>query len=236
MIVSIGYEVESLLRVCVGGVLLIIAAIMDMREREISDVVWLIMVIASGVFLLIDIILNEFSPPHMLLSLGFGVVMGAVLYFLRFGGADIKALLGIALLYPRYPVFGEFPLFGVPPVEVFVMSVLTNTVISGLSAPLWLFVKNALRRNFSPLMFMGIKVPADSLRHRRHFRLMHSFDGSYVCGGVEVTEDDIRKIENLHREGIIEEVWITPELPFIVFIAFGFFTAFILGDIIVILF
>jgi len=217
--------------------LLLVAAFMDAREREISDAVWIAMLLASLVFLAVDF------DPSIFTSLTVASVLALALYKLNFGGADIKAIFAIALLFPRYPKFACFPLAGIPPLEIFVLSVVTNALILGISAPLTLFVANALRGNFSPLMFLGIKVPADSLRNRKFFRLMHaptapnaptaqSAKCKYVWGGLEPSEEYLREIEDAAKRGIVKEVWITPELPFVVFLTAGFFTASLLGDFI----
>ena len=227
----------SFLSFCVGGVLLLVAAFMDVREREISDAVWIAMLLAALVFLAVDF------DPSIFTSLTVASVLALALYKLNFGGADIKAIFAIALLFPRYPKFACFPLAGIPPLEIFVLSVVTNALILGISAPLTLFVANALRGNFSPLMFLGIKVPADSLRNRKFFRLMHappaptapnakSAKCKYVWGGLEPSEEYLREIEDAAKRGIVKEVWITPELPFVVFLTAGFFTASLLGDFI----
>ena len=227
----------SFLSFCVGGVLLLVAAFMDAREREISDAVWIAMLLASLVFLAVDF------DPSIFTSLTVASVLALALYKLNFGGADIKAIFAIALLFPRYPKFACFPLAGIPPLEIFVLSVVTNALILGISAPLTLFVANALRGNFSPLMFLGIKVPADSLRNRKFFRLMHAPNApnapnaksakcKYVWGGLEPSEEYLRQIEDAAKRGIVKEVWITPELPFVVFLTAGFFTASLLGDFI----
>ena len=218
--------------------MLLVAAFMDAREREISDAVWIAMLLAALVFLAVD-----FNPLMLFTSLTVASVLALALYKLNFGGADIKAIFAIALLFPRYPKFACFPLAGIPPLEIFVLSVVTNALILGISAPLTLFVANALRGNFSPLMFLGIKVPADSLRNRKFFRLMHappapnapnakSAKCKYVWGGLEPSEEYLRQVEDAAKRGIVKEVWITPELPFVVFLTAGFFTASLLGDFI----
>nr|MCR5853436.1 hypothetical protein [Methanophagales archaeon] len=54
----------------------------------------------------------------------------------------------------------------------------------------------------------------------------------YVWGGLEPSEEYLRQIEDAAKRGIVKEVWITPELPFVVFLTAGFFTASLLGDFI----
>ena len=58
----------------------------------------------------------------------------------------------------------------------------------------------------------------------------------YIWGGIEPTEEVLSRLEELGRNKRINEVWITPELPFIVYLTAGFFTAAFYGDFISTLF
>jgi len=49
--------------------------------------------------------------------------------------------------------------------------------------------------------------------------------------GVEPDRKMLIKLADAKKKGIIEKVWVTPQIPFIVFITVGYVIAFILGDI-----
>jgi prepilin signal peptidase PulO-like enzyme (type II secretory pathway) len=55
-------------------------------------------------------------------------------------------------------------------------------------------------------------------------------------GGIEPTEEILSRLEELEREKKIKDVWITPELPFILYLSAGFFIAVFYGDFISTLF
>jgi preflagellin peptidase FlaK len=96
-----------------------------------------------------------------------------------FGGADAKALMTLAVLFPTYPVFylstGAYPLVATT-LGVFSMTILTNAVLVGLAYPLYLGVRNALRGDRSILMFVGRRTDVTALTHE-HGRLFETTDG-----------------------------------------------------------
>jgi preflagellin peptidase FlaK len=85
-----------------------------------------------------------------------------------FGGADAKAFIILAVLFPTYPHYALWeiglPVGTLPLVEttlgVFSLTVLSNTVVVGLAYPLLLAGRNALQGQFSPVMFVGRPIPA----------------------------------------------------------------------------
>lgn len=110
---------------------------------------------------------------RILVSLG--IVAPLAYLFWRiggFGGADAKAFIVIAVLYPTYPHFAlwEAGVTGVtlPLVEttlgVFSLTVLSNTVLVGLFYPLVLAARNAAAGHVSPAMFVGRPIqPRDAV-------------------------------------------------------------------------
>ncbi|MHC1611290.1 MAG: A24 family peptidase [Candidatus Methanospirareceae archaeon] len=231
----------DLLRLCTGVSMLVYGSYSDVKTREVSDVVWIILGVSGVFFVCIELFTNSLSYFQLFKSLIAGAISAFLLYILNFGGADVKAIISLSLLFPSYPIPSIFhlrlPLMGLPPVEIFVLTMLTNALIIAISAPLAIFLYNLFRRNLSPFMFLGWKVKISDLRRRRNYRLMHDIEevsgkGKYVWGGIEPTEEILSSLEELEREKKIEEVWITPELPFILYLTAGFFIAVFYGDLI----
>lgn len=229
-----------LLRLCIGACMLGYGSYRDVRTREVEDVVWLVMGASGVLFASVELLVGSLSPFQVLLSLIVGAVFAFLLYALYFGGADVKAIIALSLLFPSFPSSSALPVMGVPPLNVFVLSMLTNSLLIALLSPLSLFLFNALRSTFSPFMFIGYRVKVSALRRKKHFKLMHELERGermrYIWGGIEPTEEIVRHLEALARAGTIKDVWITPELPFIVYLTAGFFTAAFYGDFIATLF
>lgn len=231
----------ELLRLCIGFIMLGYGSYSDVKTREVSDVVWLIMCVSGVFFACIGLFMDSLSFFQLFKSLLVGAIFAFLLYTFNFGGADVKAIISLSLLFPSYPFFSLFhlrlPLMGVPPVDIFVLSTLTNALLIAISAPFALVLYNSFRRNFSPLMFIGWKVRISDLRRKKNYKLMHeikevSGKEKYVWGGVEPTEEVLSSLEELEQDKKIEGVWITPELPFILYLTAGFFIAVFYGDFI----
>jgi preflagellin peptidase FlaK len=126
--------------------------------------VWPFAGVASRLFLLQAAISVLFVAP-----LGY-----AFWYLGAFGGADAKALIALALLFPTFPAY-ELGVVTFPLVEtqigVFSLTVLTNTVLLGLVYPLGLAALNLRRGELSVNAFFARPVATESLpdRHGRLF-------------------------------------------------------------------
>jgi preflagellin peptidase FlaK len=104
-----------------------------------------------------------------------------------FGGADAKALMTLAVLFPTYPVFylpgDAYPLVATS-LGVFSMTILTNAVLVGLAYPLYLGVRNGLRGDVSRIMFVGRRTAVSALPVE-HGRLFETPDG-LTRGGLDL--------------------------------------------------
>ena len=150
------------------------AAIRDLRTRRVPNGLWLPLAVLGLVLLAWDGYLHLGSGfgfrlyvLRVGLSLGIVVPLAYVFWFLGgFGGADAKAFMVLALLFPTYPSFELLDVWlpiVVSDLGVFSLSVLTNTVLIALGFPLVLGVRNVLRGDFSMLMFFGHRVPVGEL-------------------------------------------------------------------------
>jgi hypothetical protein len=123
------------------------------------------------------------------------------------------------------------------------LTVLLNAAVLALAVPISLFSRNLHSLGPKEFMksaamsFIAYRVNIDELRSDRFARLTHTYqeiDGHltrrYSLGGVPVDSDTVQRLEAYHREGkVAGEVWMTPELPFILFIALGFLACCLLG-------
>jgi len=101
-----------------------------------------------------------------------------------FGGADAKAVIALALVFPTFPactVAGETLPLVATPAGVFSLTVLTNALLVGLAYPLWLAVTNLADGEWSRWLFFTRCVPTDSLA-TRHGRLFESSAGRTRSG------------------------------------------------------
>jgi len=164
------------------------AAYRDLQTRRVPNRTWLPLVAVGIVALAWDAVLvldaSDFRQRLLVVqvavSLGVVAPMGYLFWRIGgFGGADAKAVMTLALLFPTYPAFylsfGALPLVR-PTVEVLSLTILTNTVILGLAYPLVLAGTNAIQGRVSLSMFVGRPIPS-RLATEEYGRLLETPEG-----------------------------------------------------------
>jgi preflagellin peptidase FlaK len=172
------------------------AAWRDVRTRRLPNRLWYPLGAVGVVALLVDAV-GHF-PVVGLADRLFFVRVGVSLLVVvplayglwwmgGFGGADAKALMTLAVLFPTYPTFyvgnAAYPLVETT-LGAFSLTVLTNAVVVGLAYPLYLGVRNALRGDLSPVVFLGRRVDVAALPGE-HGRLFETTDG-FTRRGLDV--------------------------------------------------
>jgi preflagellin peptidase FlaK len=121
-------------------------------------------------------------------AVSLGIVAPAAYLIWRvggFGGADAKALIALAVLFPTTPTYAVPAPGGGPDVVLpltvstlgaFSLTVLTNTVVVAVAYPLASGLRNLLSGDVSVLMLVGRRVPCESITER-HGRLLETPDG-----------------------------------------------------------
>jgi len=225
----------------------------DLRTREVSDLTWIVF---GGLGLILD--LYELATGGLsLMALAVPVMFSTVLsfslgYLGLFGGADFKAFVALTLLQPYAPLLVR-PALDIASV-VYPLTVFSNSALAGASFALVLLVRNLLAApGGSPLfegheseplwmkfivLISGVKVKLDSVRGPP---FQYPLEVSPLEEGAERRlvlmpdlEDDEAALEvfqRLRRAGV-EEVWVSHTLPFLVFIAFGYISSLLVGDVV----
>jgi len=167
-----------------------------------------------------------------------------------FGGADAKALVAIAIMFPANPSIGlaglSFPVAGNGLSPVFALTVLGNAIALTGVVPSGVLVYNLLTAPAAEIVsnpvgaIAGYRVPVGR-PGGKHLRLMHQYGEAgdrierRLAFKGPVLDDDMRaRLARWQAEGRIgDHVWVTPQLPFLIPIALGFLTAVVYGDILV---
>ncbi len=226
------------------------ASYRDIKQRTVPNKVWLLMLLVGFPFVLYYI-LNNGAPYIIRFAWSLGVTSILCYLFYRFhliGGADVKALISIAAIFPTHPQFAilsqQFPIYGNTP-EAFPLAMLTifYGALLAFLVPIFLFFRNlqklgvrAVLRNLGKA-FLGYRVPLDQLATRRNVKLLYVYEennGSvrrrFNPGGMLVDDSTLETLRRYHKQGQIPgEVWVTLDLPFLVFITCGFVISTFLG-------
>jgi preflagellin peptidase FlaK len=229
-------EIEQL-KVIVCMLILVYACYLDIKERSVTNTLWVIMIALGIPFAFYNIIIC--GIPFLIAffySLAFTFALAYVFFKLNFfGGADAKCLIAISVLIPTTSLPDPFP---------FAITTLFNAAIISLTVPIFLFMRNMLhvrdKRQDFVTSFLGYTVPIADLANKRNLRLVHLYneeDGEikrkHIFGGVEIDEEIIEELKRYRDQGKIEgEILVTPELPFMLFITVGFFISLLYGNLI----
>ncbi|GAB3032564.1 A24 family peptidase [Natronobiforma cellulositropha] len=173
------------------------AAVRDVKTRRISSRVWIPLAALGAVTLVWDALLAREAGPQVwawefllpaAISLGFVVPIAYLFWWVGgFGGADAKALLVIALVFPAFPAYTlgsqTLPLTTTD-AGAFSFTILTNAVLVGVLIPLALAARNALAGRIAPVMFVGWPVQTERVIDT-HGKLLQTTEG-LSRGGLDL--------------------------------------------------
>ncbi|QFU82249.1 A24 family peptidase C-terminal domain-containing protein [Natronorubrum aibiense] len=172
-------------------------AVRDIKTRRVSSGVWIPLAVLGLCTLVWEGRLAwaaggyawryEFLIPTAV-SLGFVVPIAYLFWwFGGFGGADAKALLVLALLFPTFPQYtiGSWTLpLTTTPIGTFSFTILTNAVVVGLAIPLVIAVRNAAAGRITSVMVIGWPVSWEAIPET-HGRLLETPEGR-SRGGLDL--------------------------------------------------
>ncbi|QAU13668.1 A24 family peptidase [Halorubrum sp. BOL3-1] len=164
------------------------AAIRDVRTRRLPNRIWPPLYLFGALLLVWEAAsMWPFAGSDgrlflvlAAISLLFVAPLGYAFWYLgAFGGADAKAMIALAVIFPTFPAY-EVAGLALPLVDtdlgVFSLTILTNTVLLGLAYPVGLAALNLVRGEVSSNMFFARPVATESLPDR-HGRLFEGPDG-----------------------------------------------------------
>jgi len=150
------------------------AAYRDVRTRRVPNRLWPPLVAVGVLALAMEFagglpsgFEGEIALLRIAVSVGLVAPLGYVFFRIGgFGGADAKAVIALAVLFPLYPVyylpFDALPMHAAT-LGVFSLTVLTNTVVAGALYPVALAARNLLRGHLAPPMVIGRRLSVEAL-------------------------------------------------------------------------
>ena len=197
----------------IGMLLLSYSSYQDLKYREADNWIWIVIALAGIFFIFFD--LRKWLP--ILISISISVTIAFLLYLFGMGGADSKALMSLSFLNPLPPSFSIFH----SPIFIFPITILINSLLLILPLPIFFFIYNLYKKNAEfPYCFFGYKMNAREAEKK--FVWSMERDGKKSI--MPQKEEDLKKYGN-------KEIWVTPKIPFLLFIATGYAVSFIFGDV-----
>ncbi|RUM34493.1 MAG: peptidase A24 [Archaeoglobus sp.] len=222
-------DLIHIVKVIVALVFLIEASRRDLKERLISNKLWMYMIIIFIPLDCLEYYIKPFSIVFAVAQFVFIFLFSYLIYWIGlYGGADAKALMSLAIAFPVYPKFLNFPVLGTG-MGIFTFSTLANSVIVAPLLVIFLLIRNLVKGDLKfPHCLIGYREKVENIKFHN---LLEYVEGGKVVRklrSIEATDEELRKLRNAG----ITEVWVSPALPFICFITAGFLTAVFAGDLI----
>jgi hypothetical protein len=133
------------------------ACVYDIKERQVSNKVWLLAYPTGIILTITQIVFGLIDGSIVLVSVLTAVFLGFVLFRSGYyGGADLKALLFIALTTPTIPLILN-PALNLPPLPL-ILTIFCNSILLSLIWPLTIFALNLKDTLKGKHMFEEIKL------------------------------------------------------------------------------
>lgn len=214
--------------------MLSVASVADLKSRSVSDWLWVAFgVVATALYV------TDFPSDGRLPAIAMSIATTSALSFAvyragLFGGADALALFTLSLLMPQYS--GSFSLAGMPSI-LFSLSVFVNALALSACQVLVNVARNSASFLHRQDLFAGFesetatrKAVAFMIGFRSanptfSFPMERSTDGGkkfdFALANAEAAEYEERR-----------NVWVTPGIPFLLYLLAGFIFAILAGDLV----
>lgn len=202
------------------------ASFTDLTKREISDYVWIIFGALAAILLIFEPILSD-----ALINIGISLIVAPVVLIIwrigLFGGADAFGIIVLAALAPQITLSeGVITPF----------TILSNTVLISITPLFFNFFRNLIELVKKNNIFEGFDEPTGK-------KMMAMFLGYRAKNpkygfSIEKKAGKHKKLNLvLHHAEYAEfcstpNTWITPGVPYMLFITAGFIIQLLYGDII----
>jgi len=221
-----GISVLYIIRIILALAMLSLASIIDLRKREINDILWIGF---GGVAVLLFFLSGDLWKNFVLLAISM-IIAPIVLLIWRlgvFGGADALCLIVLSALTPMMT-------FGTSIITPF--TTLTNAAILSITPIIVNITRNSIAILNKQDIFKGIDD--SSLHKAMAFCLGYKAKNSKYSFSIERLEGNHRKLDFSfkHAENATfstkSDTWVTPGIPYILYITGGFLIQIIYGDVI----
>ena len=216
----------SLIRILLALTMLSSATIIDIRKREISDLMWII-------FGSISVVLIFFEPNLMeaLFGVGFALIVTPLALILwrfgLFGGADALGLIVLSSLAPMATLTET----GISP-----FTILVNSALLSITPLIANFIRNSILIMKNENIFENFDEP----RSKKIFAMFLGYKSKNPKYSFSLERQVGKKKKlniALHHSDTAEycttpNTWVTPGLPFMIFILGGFILQLLFGDVI----
>ncbi|RLI22445.1 hypothetical protein DRO54_01225 [Candidatus Bathyarchaeota archaeon] len=231
----------------------------DIKTREVSNKIWIFYGPLGLLLTLFEGILQKDTDFWILFGISVAVtwILAITLFYVgAYGGADAKAFMCLALVFPTCPQTAwkiQHSTFHM----LFPVTVFTNSILLAALSVIYMLLRNLFwklgegRKLFNGLekepfwkkiltILCGYKVSIEKLREKDFYFPLEDIE-EREGGGKRVIvvfprdedrENILKRLDRIENDAFNGYVWASPGLPMLVFITLGFIAALFLGDLI----
>lgn len=221
-------EIQSLneIRIIFAIAMLFLASVLDIRKREINDIVWIAF---GGIATLLFFLSGELWQAFVLIAISMIITPVALLIWRVgvFGGADALCLIVLSALAPMVTL-------ATSPITPF--TTLTNSAMLSATPIFVNIVRNTIAILKKEDIFKGFDA---SMLHKaiafcigyRAKNSKYNFSIERMVGAVKKLDFSFKHAENTPFSAT-SDTWVTPGIPYVLYITGGFVIQILYGDII----
>lgn len=238
----------DIIRFSASTIMLVVASYLDLKYREISDLLWLIFGVLGLVLNGYEFYINSLPYTNFLVSILIIIIIGFVInYFQLLGEADILAFVTLTFLNPRHVNLSTFNFYVAP--LIFSLTLFSNSILLSSSSVIINAIQNLMKYFQDKTIFDGRKYSltekillfftsnkktfSDIKGPPFDYPVEYFHDGEkklMIRVGLQ-DDDSAQRIFNEFRSKDVKVVWVSSTLPFILFITAGYLATFMLGDL-----
>ena len=162
------------------------------------------------------------------------------------GGADTKALMTLAILFPVYPIlegvtqntaFFELlervPELGIEFLFPFAFTTLMNAALIMIFFIIGLLIYNIMKGTLTfPQAVLGYKLPLKEVQNKFVWPMEQLQDGKRVLTLIPARDLDLKSELAKFRKAGIKTIWVTPKIPFMIPLTIGLLLSVLFGNLI----
>ena len=215
-----------------GGTVMILFDILS--DRELNPFVFYSVMAVLFIVPLYGNMSEEIFRAWASVPLCYLIYVGMYLLGIIRGGADVKCLITLSIMFPFYPHFLGLPFIAMPAgpfgqIFVFSISVLFFAAIMVVPVIIYFAARNAGKGLYSKRMFSGYMMDILKAEDSDVWPAEDIIDG--VLTPIKIPkEEDMAGIYERLKEAGRTEVWVTPMIPFIVLITAAAAAVALLGN------
>ena len=239
----------DLLRVLFSTIMLAYPSWIDVKTREIYDIVWIFFGALGLVIGVYEVVTGSLQIIDIAFPIAFSTALSLLLGRVGlFGFADVEAFIVLSIMNP-VPSRSIKPFFGVTSL-IHPLTLFSNSALAGASFSIVLLAMNlfkmfrgvslfdGLERDSTlrkmVLMVTGMKMNISKIKGPPFHYPLETMEekGRGIIVMPDIQDDDaaneiFRKLENVG----VDEVWVSYTLPFLVFILIGYILMLVVGDL-----